>query len=257
MRLSGSAAARWDRSVRSCVERGRVVGGGRVLADIVFGHALEPFEAGRARRGQPDQDGGPIHPIGKQRGAGECVRPAAGAPHHGKLVDLELFGNDGDIAGGVGDRASRHPGRAAIARPVVGDELDAQLVEHHAAWFGAAARAGGSVEKENRSTVGCAGHFDRQQASIVDDHLVCGLQGRPPGARRVAAWRVRPGLSIEHSRPHGGGSSSIVGWISQSPFAGRCTILAQGGRRGRRGCGRRVWLGRAARQSAGQAVTGR
>jgi MinD-like ATPase involved in chromosome partitioning or flagellar assembly len=130
-----------------------VAGAHFVFIDIRLRHAVEPVEVLGVRRGEPDQDGDAAQAIGAdQGGAGERVRPAAGAAHHAELRKPQRVSDREHVTGRIGDRPSPGPAGIPVAWPVIADQLDAEPVQDTAPRDRPVAAARGSVQQEYRES---------------------------------------------------------------------------------------------------------
>ena len=121
-------------------------------------------------------------------------------------LDPERVADRGDVGGAVGDDAAGVPGRAAVARPVVGEKPDAAL-------FGIAhvrpveeARAGRAVQREHRDATGIATFSYRERPTVGrGDGAERHRSGVLPSYRACSA-AVRSAAGLISSRSSGIGS---------------------------------------------------
>ena len=92
-------------------------------------------------------------PVREQRGAGQGVRTTSGAADDGEFVQAVGVGDGQDVGGGVGDAAAFQAVGFAVARPVEGDELDAQAMQHGGPRVRSQTATRCPVQQENRLPV--------------------------------------------------------------------------------------------------------
>ena len=97
----------------------------RELADVQIRHPDQEIEAGVVGRPAADECRGAGDTLGQKRRAGQGVRSPTGDAEDGEAVDAERVGQILDIDRARRDRAARLRVRAAVARPVAGDDQQA------------------------------------------------------------------------------------------------------------------------------------
>jgi hypothetical protein len=148
------------------------------------------------------------------------VRRAPGAPHDGEALQAEIVGDRPYVLRHIGDAAAREPVRTAVPGTVVGDQLCAALIEHHAARRGAEPAARRTVQQEDRSAARIAETLHHQMPPVRRAHptshpnaplrRTCPVRYMPVPSMPVAdimSFPVRPVITHQaadcrgHSRP--------------------------------------------------------
>src|SRR5262249_18341897 len=129
-------------------------------------HAFEPVEIGRLERRHADVTGRTGHPLRQTGGDGEAVRAAARAPGDGEPPDPERIRDRGDVGHTVHHAAPAAPVRAAVAGPVVRDHARSGLDVCALVVVPPEARAGSSVQREDREPLEVAPLRDHQRPPV-------------------------------------------------------------------------------------------
>jgi hypothetical protein len=156
------------------------LGGGAELGMVALAHTREEVEVGRVGGADAGDRGGGGAAVGEERGAGERVRTAARAAVGREALGAQRVEDRRDVGRAVGDAAAGMWRGASVARPVVADQPQAELLRRLDLGAEQAADARRAVMGDDRGAVGIPGLEDGEGASV----------GRRDAVRaRIGHWR--------------------------------------------------------------------
>jgi hypothetical protein len=166
--------------------------GGLVRGDVGGGHARIPVQALGIARSQADEHGGAAYAIAEQAGAGQRMRPPAGAPQDGETLQAERIGDRGHVLRRMRHHPRPEPIGVAVPGPVVSDEPHPEPVQHGPPGPRPEPAAGSAVHQEHGGAVSRPPLLDGQPAAVARQNDVR-HRGTPSdtdyqGRRGYACW---------------------------------------------------------------------